>query len=312
MKRAAAQIGRIGAAAFVALTCATQVRPAQSRPAKPAAEATLSRSGHLHRRARLRLARCSARRRALSSRRAVDAPAQRAHRAARAGAGCQRRCQHLLRRQNGPLRRKEKRPRCLANLAAASRRRPSASSARGQNRSHPALLDGWPTDAWCTRAAEAGGFALESAALDGSSLLKLSYIPGNVIPDDVLRDGRVLFDSGFPLGAGAKPEIYIVYADGTRRRGRSLRSRTGAARRRPLARSPDAQRRHRLHAGWAPRTLHLSAGRRSADSCSSRRLRRRHFRVARRPLAPLGSSLRRASQRARGLEAAGTPILRRS
>lgn len=62
---------------------------------------------------------------------------------------------------------------------------------------------------------EAGGFALESAALDGSSPLKLSYVPGNFIPDDVLRDGRVLFESGFPLGAGARPEIYTVYADGS-------------------------------------------------------------------------------------------------
>lgn len=62
---------------------------------------------------------------------------------------------------------------------------------------------------------EATGFTLESAALDGSSPLKLSYVPGNFIPDDVLRDGRVLFDSGFPLGAGAHPEIYTVYADGS-------------------------------------------------------------------------------------------------
>lgn len=59
------------------------------------------------------------------------------------------------------------------------------------------------------------GFTLESAALDGSSRLKLNYVPGNFIPDDVLRDGRVLFDSGFPLGAGATPEIYTVYADGS-------------------------------------------------------------------------------------------------
>jgi hypothetical protein len=59
------------------------------------------------------------------------------------------------------------------------------------------------------------GFALETAALNGSHVLKLSYVPGNFLPDDVLRDGRVLFDSGFPLGAGTKPEIYTVYADGS-------------------------------------------------------------------------------------------------
>jgi hypothetical protein len=61
----------------------------------------------------------------------------------------------------------------------------------------------------------AGGFVLESAALDGSDALKLSYVSGNFIPDDILRDGRVLFDSGYPLGAGKTPEIYTVYSDGS-------------------------------------------------------------------------------------------------
>jgi hypothetical protein len=60
-----------------------------------------------------------------------------------------------------------------------------------------------------------GGFSMESAALDGSDALKLSYLPGNFVPDDVLRDGRVLFESGFPLGAGAAPEMFLVYADGS-------------------------------------------------------------------------------------------------
>jgi hypothetical protein len=59
------------------------------------------------------------------------------------------------------------------------------------------------------------GFVLQTAALDGSQALSLSYVPGNFIPEDVLRDGRVLFTSGFPVGAGAKPEIYTVYADGS-------------------------------------------------------------------------------------------------
>jgi hypothetical protein len=62
---------------------------------------------------------------------------------------------------------------------------------------------------------DAGGFTLVTAGLDGSNPLNLSYVPGNFIPDGVLRDGRVLFESGFPLGAGAKPEIYTVYADGS-------------------------------------------------------------------------------------------------
>jgi Hydrazine synthase alpha subunit middle domain len=62
---------------------------------------------------------------------------------------------------------------------------------------------------------EVGGFALEATGLDGSGALKLSYLPGSFIPDDVLRDGRVLFETGFPLGAGSTPEIFLVYADGS-------------------------------------------------------------------------------------------------
>ena len=61
----------------------------------------------------------------------------------------------------------------------------------------------------------AGGFALETAGLDGAGPQKLSYLPGSFIPDDVLRDGRVLFESGFPLGAGKTPEMFLVYADGS-------------------------------------------------------------------------------------------------
>lgn len=59
------------------------------------------------------------------------------------------------------------------------------------------------------------GFVLEAAALDGSATQRLSFVPGNYIPDDVLRDGRVLFESGFPLGAGSIPELYLVYSDGS-------------------------------------------------------------------------------------------------
>lgn len=59
------------------------------------------------------------------------------------------------------------------------------------------------------------GFVLEAAALDGSNPVRLTYVPGNFVPADVLRDGRVLFESGFPLGAGATPEIYTVYSDGS-------------------------------------------------------------------------------------------------
>ena len=73
---------------------------------------------------------------------------------------------------------------------------------------------------------EASGFTLEAAGLDGSGALWLSYLPGNFIPDDVLRDGRVLFESDFPLGAdatlqpaarmaGPQTEMFLVFADGS-------------------------------------------------------------------------------------------------
>ena len=62
---------------------------------------------------------------------------------------------------------------------------------------------------------EPHGFALETATLEGKDVAPLSFLPGNFIPDDVLRDGRVLFEAGFPLGSGATPEMFLVYADGS-------------------------------------------------------------------------------------------------
>jgi len=59
------------------------------------------------------------------------------------------------------------------------------------------------------------GLALETVALDGSAAQRLSFVPGNFLPDDVLRDGRILFESGFPLGSGTTPELYLMYADGS-------------------------------------------------------------------------------------------------
>jgi hypothetical protein len=73
----------------------------------------------------------------------------------------------------------------------------------------------------------AHGFLLESAGKDapsafapidakaGETVLPLSYVPGSAIPADVLQDGRILFESGFPLGAGETPELYLVYSDGS-------------------------------------------------------------------------------------------------
>jgi hypothetical protein len=40
-------------------------------------------------------------------------------------------------------------------------------------------------------------------------------MPGSAIPTDVLLDGRILFEAGFPLGSGSTPEMYLVYSDGS-------------------------------------------------------------------------------------------------
>jgi len=49
----------------------------------------------------------------------------------------------------------------------------------------------------------------------GSAVLPLYYLPGSAIPADVLLDGRILFESSFPLGAGPTPELFLVYSDGS-------------------------------------------------------------------------------------------------
>jgi hypothetical protein len=68
------------------------------------------------------------------------------------------------------------------------------------------------------------GFQLDSASLDpapasaqpaNQQVLPLTYANANAIPTDVLADGRILFESGFPLGSGAIPELFLVYSDGS-------------------------------------------------------------------------------------------------
>jgi hypothetical protein len=73
----------------------------------------------------------------------------------------------------------------------------------------------------------ANGFELDSAEdarrqepaplnpTAGPGITPLTYLRGNAFPTGVLRDGRILFESGFPFGAAASPEIYLVYADGS-------------------------------------------------------------------------------------------------
>ena len=45
--------------------------------------------------------------------------------------------------------------------------------------------------------------------------LPLTYMRASAFPSDVLADGRILFEAGFPLGSGSTPELYLVYADGS-------------------------------------------------------------------------------------------------
>jgi hypothetical protein len=73
----------------------------------------------------------------------------------------------------------------------------------------------------------ARGFHLEAAGSDaadalaeidanaGSTVLPISYLPASAIPADVLLDGRILFEAGFPLGSGSTPELFLVYSDGS-------------------------------------------------------------------------------------------------
>ena len=61
----------------------------------------------------------------------------------------------------------------------------------------------------------AGRLVIEVADLAGGKPLPLTYGPGNFLASDVLRDGRILFEAGYPLGSDTIPEIYTVYSDGS-------------------------------------------------------------------------------------------------
>jgi hypothetical protein len=78
---------------------------------------------------------------------------------------------------------------------------------------------------WAERTTK--GFQLQSAenghqlkyaemnSTAGPGLLPLSYSDISAFPSDVLEDGRILFEAGFPLGSAALSELYLVYADGS-------------------------------------------------------------------------------------------------
>jgi hypothetical protein len=61
----------------------------------------------------------------------------------------------------------------------------------------------------------AHGFRIEAAQFDGTNIQPLTFIPASAIPVDVLADGRILFESYYPLGTGSTPEMFLVYSDGS-------------------------------------------------------------------------------------------------
>jgi hypothetical protein len=61
----------------------------------------------------------------------------------------------------------------------------------------------------------ARGFQIEIAPLAGGKALRLTYLPGDFLPDAMLRDGRVLFEAAFPVAPAAVRDLYTVYVDGS-------------------------------------------------------------------------------------------------
>ena len=71
-----------------------------------------------------------------------------------------------------------------------------------------------------------GGFQLENArAIElepiyasqdpQAAQVQLTYLRASAVPADVLADGRILFEAGFPLSTGRIPELFLVYSDGS-------------------------------------------------------------------------------------------------
>ncbi len=61
----------------------------------------------------------------------------------------------------------------------------------------------------------AGRFVIEAADWAAGKTVQLTYSPGNFLPTDILRDGRILFEAAYPLGTQGTPELYTVYSDGS-------------------------------------------------------------------------------------------------
>lgn len=60
-----------------------------------------------------------------------------------------------------------------------------------------------------------GTLVVESLELESGKVLPLTYISSNSLPTDVLHDGRILFESTYPLSTDGTSELYTVYSDGS-------------------------------------------------------------------------------------------------
>jgi hypothetical protein len=61
----------------------------------------------------------------------------------------------------------------------------------------------------------AAEYQLEVASLAGGKSDRITYAAGNVLPDEVLADGRIVFETSHPGISGPVRELYTVYSDGS-------------------------------------------------------------------------------------------------
>ena len=66
-----------------------------------------------------------------------------------------------------------------------------------------------------THARNQGCSPCKSPHCQAESLSRSPMGPRTFFPTDVLHDGRILFQAGYPLGTETIPELYTVYSDGS-------------------------------------------------------------------------------------------------
>lgn len=60
-----------------------------------------------------------------------------------------------------------------------------------------------------------GLFVIVVAPLAGGAATPVTYSSANHLPTDILRDGRILFETAHPVSTGFVSELYTVYTDGS-------------------------------------------------------------------------------------------------